>query len=306
MGYSTWSSDAFDHLKDSKKGKSRRAIFSNTFIHASMDPNGLTVRESRDSDAHPESIPVAVFLDVTGSMGRIPEIMVREKLGALMDTLLAHDVEHPQVLFGAIGDHLSDRCPLQVGQFESGTDELDMWLTRMYLEGGGGGQNKESYLLAWLFAARHTSLDSFEKRGQKGFLFTIGDEWCWESISEDRLKALMGYKQSDKVLASDLLEEAQRMYEVFHIHVNQGSYRDAPGVLNPWRDLLGERLIVLDDYNVVAETIAATVAVLQGAHLSSVLSSFDSGTSKTVTKALAHVNTSPTSVAKVGGVFKLN
>lgn len=305
MGYSSWSSDAYDHLKDLKKGKSRKAIFSSTYIHKTMDPKGVDVRESRDSAAHPESLPVAVFLDVTGSMGRIPEIMVREKLGALMDTLIDHGVEHPQILFGAIGDHISDRCPLQIGQFESGTDELDMWLTRIYLEGGGGGQNKESYLLSWLFAARHTSLDSFEKRGQKGFLFTIGDEWCWETLDAKRIKALMGYSQADDIHIADLLEEAKRMYEVFHIHVNEASYRDDPRVIEPWKRLLGERLIILDDYNAVAETIAATVAVLQGVGLSSVTASFDSSTSKTVSKALAGVSTSLAKPKVSGGILKL-
>ena len=115
----------------------------------------------------------------------------------------------------------------------------------------------------------------------------------------------MGYKQTDEILAKDLLEEAQRMYEVFHIHINEASYRDDPRVINPWRDLLGERLIILDDYNAVAETIATTVAVLQGAGLASVTSSFDSGTSKTVAKALAGVSTSLVTPTSRRGILKL-
>lgn len=306
MGYSNWSSAAYSKLRDNYSTKSKSQIFSATMVDPDMDPKGLTFRESRDSDAHPNSLPVMVFLDVTGSMGRIPEILVREKLGALMDTLIAHGVADPQILFGAIGDQVTDRGPLQVGQFESGTDELDMWLTKLWLEGGGGGQAMESYLLAWLIGGRHTSIDSFEKRGEKGFLFTIGDEWTWESLKPAQLREIMGYKNSSKVKAEDLLEEAKRMYEVFHIHINEACYRDDPRVIDPWKDLLGERLIILEDYNAIAETIAATVAVIRGANLKDVTRSFNSKTSKSVSNALVNVsNTVGLPAGSDEGIFKL-
>ena len=226
MGYTHWSDDAYNYLKNTRKDASRDDLFMNNrrgVASPDMLPETITFRESRDSATHPESLSIAVFLDVTGSMGRIPEILVRNKLGSLMNTLIEHGVEHPQILFGAIGDHLSDRFPLQAGQFESGTAELDKWLTQLYLEGGGGGQNRESYSLAWLFGARHTSCDCFEKRGEKGFLFTIGDEANWETLQHDRLKKIMGYSQSDDLSDKQLLEEAQKSYHVFHIHINEAS-----------------------------------------------------------------------------------
>ena len=304
MGYSSWSDDAFSVLKHTRKTKSTKSIFTSKSLSKDMDPKGVTFRESRDSDTHPVTVPIMVFLDVTGSMGRIPEVLVREKLGALMNTLLDHGVDGPQVLFGAIGDHITDRFPLQIGQFEAGTQELDQWLTTTYLEGGGGGQYMESYLLAWLFAARHTSTDSFEKRGQKGFLFTIGDEWTWEGLDEESLKRIMGYSNCEPVSAEELLEEAKRMYEVFHIHINEASYRNHPKVLNPWKGLLGERLIILEDYNAIAETIASTVAVLKGSDLDTVTSSFDAGIASTVSQALAKVHGDVTKNSD-DGVLKL-
>ena len=79
-------------------------------------------------------------------------------------------------MFGAIGDHECDSCPLQVGQFESGDVELDMWLTRTFLEKGGGGNNGESYGLAWFMANNFIRTDAKDKRQQKGFVLTIGDE----------------------------------------------------------------------------------------------------------------------------------
>jgi hypothetical protein len=289
MGYSKWSDDAYSHLSKSRIGMSADEIFSAKASDL-MRPHGVKIRESRDSETHPDSLSLAVFLDVTGSMGRIPEIMVKEKLGTLMNTLSTHGIEHPQILFGAIGDHVSDSYPLQIGQFESGTDDLDKWLTEIFIEGGGGGQIMESYLLGWLFCARHTSIDCFEKRGQKGFLFTIGDEASWDNLDAKRLKDLMGYPEASTVSDRQLLEEAQRSYHVFHIHINEASYKDDPSVLGYWRKTIGERLIVLNDYNAIAETIAATVAMIHGVDLSNILTSFDTKTAKTVSNALSKLN----------------
>lgn len=309
MGYTRWSDDSYAHLKSSRASASVDDIFTNNATGKASDlmlPYGVKMRESRDSDIHPESLSIAVYLDVTGSMGRIPEILVREKLGALMNTLIDHGIAHPQILFGAIGDHFSDRFPLQIGQFESGTDELDQWLTSIFIEGGGGGQHMESYLLGWLFCARHTSIDCFEKRGQKGFLFTIGDEASWNTLDVEALKTLMGYPEASMVTDKQLLEEVQRAYHVFHIHINEASYRDSPLVLGYWRNILGERLIVLDDHNAIAETIASTVALIHGVDLKTLLSTFDENTANTVRNALAKVDTH---VAKTGaatkGAFKL-
>lgn len=295
MGHSTWSDDAYSHLSSSYKSKSTDDIFTSNKTRAAsadMSPKGVTYRESRDGALHPNTLAVALFLDVTGSMGKIPDIMVREKLGALMSTLLSHGLNDAQVLFGAVGDHLSDRYPLQVGQFESGTDELNKWLTSVYLEGNGGGQYMESYHLAWLFAARHTSIDCFEKRNIKGILFTIGDEGVHSDISASKMTEIMGYTQAEGVTAKELLAEAQRMYHVFHIHINEGSYRNNTTIINSWRDLIGERLIILDDHNQIAELIASTVAVIHGIDIDKVTSSFDKKIAASVKNALMKVDLS--------------
>src|ERR1035437_975246 len=274
MGGSTWSSDSYDKLKSSYSTKTTSQIFTSSKLANDMSPKGVKFRESRDSDAHPETLAIAVFLDETGSMGEIPSYLIREKLDKLIETLIKHGIPHPQVLFGGIGDHHSDSAPLQVGQFESGTVELNKWLTTLYLEGNGGGQNKESYLLAYLFAARHTSTDTFEKRGVRNLLFTIGDEGCWESLDAETLKNLMGYTEDVNVTVEELLNEVQRTYHVFHIHVNNHDQ----SVIKQWRNLLGERLIILDDYTATAEVIASTVELVHGVDMQSITSTFDAKT----------------------------
>ena len=305
MGRSTWSDDAATHISASYKSKTVDDIFKTKTIASDMDPKNLTVRESRDSDVHPNSIAVMVFLDETGSMGEIPEAIARGKLGALMNTIIDNGVQDPQILFAAIGDHISDYYPLQVGQFESGTEELNKWLTSMNLEGRGGGQDMESYLLAWLIAGRHTSIDCFEKCNTKGFLFTIGDERSWNCVDAGRLKKLLGYAQAEDITDVQVLEEAQRLYNVYHIHINETGYRDDPTVLGYWKKMLGERLIVLDDYNAVCETIATLIAVQHGVDMKTVTSKFSAAIAGAVTTALVAVSTGTIVSTNDDGVIKL-
>lgn len=297
MGYTSYSSKAYDNLRTSYSKKSVNDIFVNNktrSVDPGMDPKGLRVRECRDSATHPRSLAIKFWLDETGSMGEIPEKLIREKLGALIETMLKHNIQSPAVLFGGIGDHHSDRYPCQVGQFESGTDELNKWLTGLYLEGNGGGQDKESYLLAWYVASRHTCIDCFEKRGKKGYLFTVGDEKTWDKLESSSLKKIFGVAQAEDISAEQLLKEAQRMYHVFHIHINSTQYRNDNNVIGDWKRLLGERLIILDDANVVAETVASTIAVMEGIDKDVVLNSLGSSTTS-VSKALVNIN-SATSV----------
>ncbi len=295
MGYSRWSNQDYSRVRSTYQGKTRDEIFQSRMSPA-MNPNGLTFRESRDSEAHPNSIAIAVFLDVTGSMGMIPEQLIRHKLGSLMDTLLSHGIEDPQVMFSGIGDHITDRAPLQVGQFESGALEMNDCLAQIYIEGGGGGQSMESYLLAWLIAGRHTSIDCFEKRNQKGFLFTVGDEKSWNGLDENSLKHIMGYHEATKVDAKTLLREAQEKYNVFHIHVNETGYRNNQSVLTYWKQMLGEHFLILEDHRLVAELIASTIAMIQGIDLGTVTGSFDGQTAGAIKDTLRnfwHPNQSP-------------
>ena len=152
----------------------------------------------------------------------------------------------------------------------------------------------ESYLLAWLVAGRHTSIDCFEKRGTKGFLFTIGDEKSWDKLEQNKLKKILGYTECETLTDKQLLEEAQRMYNVYHIHINEASYRDDPNVIGYWKDMIGERLIILNDYQAICETIATIIAMQHGIDLTDVVSAFDSKTKGIVSSALAHVTTTIT------------
>ena len=261
MGSGTYSNEAYTALR-ARQGyatKSRQEIFQAREIDPEMDPRSISMRESRDSAEHPESLSIIVALDVTGSMGFVPEDLVKNTLPDLMGSLMEAGIAHPQVLFLGIGDHIYDNAPLQVGQFESSAELLDRWLTKVYLEQGGGGNGGESYHLAWLFAARHTVIDCWEKRQQKGFLFTIGDEPCLETIPAEVISRLTPATGSVTVSAQEILHEAQQRYHVHHMHILHTAYAATAERQGNWRDLLGQQFIQVDDYKQLASRIANIV-----------------------------------------------
>ncbi|WP_281231530.1 hypothetical protein [Flavobacterium gelatinilyticum] len=235
--------------------KSAGEIFTQNALrmaHESMNPNGVLFREARDSDVHPNTVPIILGLDVTGSMGHIPHELIKDGLPKLMGGIIQGGVPDPALLFLGIGDHECDRYPLQVGQFESGDEELDMWLTRTYIEGGGGGNAGESYLLAWYFAAFHTRTDAFEKRGQKGLLFTVGDEPGLKTLPASAIKEIMGQGQQTYTHL-ELLAEAQKRYDVYHIsvlHSGQAINADVE-----WKELLGQNCLSIEDHREIPNVI---------------------------------------------------
>lgn len=240
--------------------KSRNEIFTQNAerkAHEQMNPYGVVFRESCDSESHPNTVPIQFYLDVTGSMGHIPHEMIKTGLPTLMGSLIQNGVPDAALLFGAIGDHECDRFPLQIGQFESGDAELDMWLTRTYLEGGGGGNGGESYLLAWYFAAHHVKTDAFEKRGKKGFVITIGDEPNLPNLPVSGVKGIMGNTAvgQGNHTAEAILAAAQKKNHVYHIHLNHGGR----ACDSKWREILGDNLIEINDHELVSRVISDIV-----------------------------------------------
>lgn len=270
MGYSNWSDQAYRSRQNTRK-RTRQTAFTydrqvrvtgRHEVHPEMDPYGAT-RESRDSAEHPASLAIGVVFDVTGSMGSVPRVM-QTKLGALMRLLIQRGyVAHPQILFGAVGDAFCDRVPLQIGQFESGL-EMDDDLAKIYLEGGGGGQIFESYELTAYFFARHTAIDCWEKRGKKGYLFTIGDEKPYPVVRSEQVRRLLGDPVSVDIPTAAIVHELQQRYETFHIIPTQTAHGESADVQACWRDLMGERVLLLADEGAVCETIALAIGLCEG------------------------------------------
>lgn len=190
-------------------------IFKQRSLDKDMDINGK-IRESCDSEEHPESYPIIIGLDVTGSMANIPAKLVTDAFPEIMKTLMDKGVKHAQVCFCGIGDDVYDEAPFQVGQFETSDELTEKWLKKLYLEGGGGCNAFESYTLCWYFAKYHTKVDSL-KRGRKGCLITIGDEEYPPVISKHSVESIFGDKIQDDLKASPLLKDTLVDWNVYHV-----------------------------------------------------------------------------------------
>ena len=262
MGYSRWSDAAFERVRAPRQALTETEIFRKPGnIDPLMDPTALGpdgAREARDSEHHPNSVPIVVAFDVTSSMGDIPTRFAQQHLGLLMRLLVEQgDVTDPQILIAAVGDALIDHAPLQIGQFESGL-EMDMWLTRLWLE-GGGGDAPESYLLAHWFAAQHTATDHWEQRGKKGYLFTIGDA-ANKPLSTPQINRVFGYTPDHDVRDADVIAAASERWDIFHILVTRNR-RVKGGVLRGWRRLLGDRMMLLDQTSAICTVIASLIGL---------------------------------------------
>lgn len=264
---------------------------------------GKVVREARDNDEHPNSIPIIVAFDETGSMGHVP-VLLQKKLAELFALLLRKGyVEDPQLCVGAYGDlDNGETAPIQVGQFES-DNRADVTLDALYLEHNGGANGHESAAAIWYYAAAHTATDAWDKRGKKGYLFTIGDE----TTGGVRRNLWKQYVDPDTTLEKDLTAQevadlAKERWDVYHVVIDNGAAA-SQGSVKHYETLLGrDHVIILQDEDAACETIALAIGMAEGtidldaglADLDDVGSTADKGV---VTKALARFNGGGGSVA---------
>ena len=127
MGYGRWTRASFESYSrdmgrhvttagDLDSRYSDRQLFTQRGLHPTLDPKNV-VRECRDSEEHPNTLPVILALDVTGSMGDA-SAQVAKKLNQVM-TELYKEVQDVEFLVMGIGDLAYDQAPIQISQFES-------------------------------------------------------------------------------------------------------------------------------------------------------------------------------------------
>ena len=257
MGWGSWDVQSYNSYTTSSRGMDAHTFAtSDSFTaqdmyvsrHLASELNPLKVmRECCDSDEHPQTLPVILALDVTGSMGRAA-VRVAQKLNDIMTTLYADaSIKDIEFCVMGIGDLRYDDAPIQISQFESDIRIAEQ-LDKIYFEGGGGGNGFESYTAAWYMGVRHCKLDCW-KRGQKGIIITLGDELPNPYLPKDYLKHCVGDNVEADVETSALLEEVNEKYDVYHIAVKDSEtsytwYNDNYDEDKRWRELLGEKYFV--------------------------------------------------------------
>ena len=261
MGFGNYSHAAHEALTNGRVDLPTQDVFRQTTCHPLMNPHGVRLRECRDSADHPHSLGIAFALDVTGSMGDIPVLLARREIPNFMKILTACGVPDPQLLFMAVGDATCDSAPMQVGQFESSAELMDQWLTWTYLEGGGGGQNTESYELALYFLAQHTEMDCVRKRGKRGYMFMTGDELPYPAVSRHQVDTIF-----DDQLDADLPVNAvvAELEKTFHPFFLVPDLERRTRCERRWRDLLGDHVICMESPADTCWVAASIVALSEG------------------------------------------
>lgn len=190
---------------------SNQEMFKSKELDSSLNPKNV-VRECCDSKEHPNTVPVILALDVTGSMGQAA-VEISKKLNNIM-TKLYEQVEDIEFMVMGIGDLSYDRFPIQASQFESDIRIAEQ-LEKVYFEFGGGGNSYESYTAAWYFGARHTKLDCWN-RGKKGIIITIGDERLNPYLPRTAYYCGLSNATGDSLQADVELEEKEPPKILYH------------------------------------------------------------------------------------------
>ncbi len=225
MGGGAWSRSTFYEYSKvtgrtvSKDGSiagdySAQDMFKSRRLSDALNPYKV-VRECCDSEEHPETVPVILALDVTGSMGDAA-VEVAKKLNNVMTTLYEQTKDVEFLIMG-IGDLSYDAAPIQASQFESDIRIAEQ-LDQIYFEGGGGGNGFESYTAAWYFGLNNTRLDC-HKRGKKALIITMGDEPLNPYLPHNRLDSSLGTNLEADIETGELYKQVIEKFEVFHLAV---------------------------------------------------------------------------------------
>lgn len=190
-------------------------IFKERHIHKSLEPMKV-MRECCDTEEHPNTIPVILALDVTGSMGQA-SANVAIKLNEIMEELYKK-VRDVEFMIMAIGDLAYDYAPIQISQFESDI-RIAEHLDKVFFEHGGGGNKYESYTAAWYMGLYHTKLDCW-KRGKKGIIITMGDETLNPYLPQKELALTTGDALQGDIETPDLYQDVVKKFDVYHLAID--------------------------------------------------------------------------------------
>lgn len=243
-------------------------------IHPTLDPKRINSKpfgklEARDSTEHPDSHPVLVCFDVTGS-NKARAVEAQQRLNTLMG-LLTKYVPDPQVAVAANDDYkVEPEGAVQISDFES-DNRIDESIRNVWLVGNGGGNDGESYTLLLYAAARKTVLDCFEKRGKKGYMFMYADEPFYDAgarrgsgyehravVEKKEVKAVFGDDIQEDIPLVDIIEEVSAMYNLYIIWP-QGGYSHAR---EQYVELFGDESVITSQHpNLICELIASIVGM---------------------------------------------
>lgn len=284
MGSGSYSASDWNRLKSSRQlssSQSVQEVFKNTACNPKFDPKFIGTRECFDSNDHPNTTPIVVGLDVTGSMGYLAVEVATKALNDLIMKLYSTGaVEDPALMCAAYGD-FRDSSPLQVTQFESDIRIAEQ-LLEIYFENGGNGDVVPTCL--WDFLANHTNIDAIKKRNKKGFVFTIGDDAeIREQFVSETIQRVVG-DDIPNATRESILAEVQKKFHVFHIMIGGNGNQNI---------LVGNKMTISrENIEYIPQIIISTIQLQLGKNMQDILEQWDEICIPVVSAALRQLNIS--------------
>lgn len=266
-------------------------VFRETGMRDEFNPAKIKLpREACDSAVSPRSRGIIFAEDLTGSMDSYLLSLIQSEFPRLIKQMYEIGSFDPHIMFMGIGDVEYDRAPLQVTQFETDLRMLEQ-LEKIFIEKGGGGNDFESYILAWYFAGKHVRMDCWEKRREKGFLFTFGDEYPTPTLSSSEIKDVFADNDNLErrmITAEECLEMASEKFNCYHVVLHGRGYKFLDAVTAKWNTLMGEnRVCDLSDHKCLPELVSTILKIHDGVSKTEALSMIENDNAKyVVEKAL--------------------
>jgi hypothetical protein len=256
MGGSSYDRDVYSSTSSSGWGGSTTAAktLTKTKMDSSLDPKNKTLKSNAKN-------PIMIMLDVTGSNIDLARLFYDKApmfYGQIEQQGYLKDFE---LVICAVGDAYSDDYSLQVGSFAKGKD-IDPWIEKLVLEGGGGGQHCESYELAACYLLKKTEFAN----GAKPIVFFIADEAPYSRVDSRQAQSNLGvsYGETTKHLFNELRE---KFGENVFVLLNKYSGDDfVDSITAAWQNIMApEHVIKINEGKSVVDLMLGIIAMASNA-----------------------------------------
>ncbi|MFC1639012.1 hypothetical protein ACFL26_01945 [Patescibacteria group bacterium] len=230
----------------------------------------VTSRRTLDAAVNPKNRkivveaanPFAYDFDNTGSMQRLPQVIV-DKMPMICGQAVELELfEDPRISIGTFGDAItSEPAPVQAGDYAL-MRNADDWFKRLWLYGGGGANHRESYELMMY---QRAYLNEFKGAVLPVYIIT-GDEGFREEIPQADLDRLFGrkYRRHEATTAEQVFADLEVKFNG-NVFIVRRRYSHENDVMRQWVGLMGRgRIAVLSDDKSVGDVSLGVLALATG------------------------------------------
>lgn len=249
MGSCSYDRDVYSGSSyDSWGASSVSASKFSSSLDESMLPNGKKIVSNSKN-------PIILVLDVTGSNINFARL-VYDKLpmfyGQIEEKGYLDDFD---LCICAVGDAKCDDYPIQIGTPAKGL-EIDSWIEKLVLEGGGGGNVTESYELMAHYLLNNTEF----RKDATPMVFFIADEKPYDKVSAREATEIGSPTQSDYDPWSEL---SKKFGDNVYVMLNKYCGREfRSDITNKWNEVLSpQHTIRIPEEKAIVDLMLGIIAL---------------------------------------------